>query len=411
LYQAKSHSISKQLFVEAYRQVKANRGAAGVDGQTIEDFASGLDDNLYKIWNRMSSGSYFPPPVKGVEIPKLDGKVRLLGIPTVSDRVAQMVCKLELEPLLEPHFHEDSYGYRPARSAIDAIGLARRRCWESDWVLDIDIKGFFDNLDHELLLKALKRHTENRWILIYVERWLRAPIQLPDGSIVNRDQGTPQGGVISPLLANLFLHYAFDEWMKINNPSVCFERYCDDIIVHCKSKKQAESLKVEITRRMASCNLELHPEKTKIVYCKDDKRNGRHDKESFDFLGYTFQPREAKNSFGQRFIGFLPAVSIKARKSILDKLRKLHVHRRSDMSIEELSQELNPILRGWINYFGKFYKSALRFTCVTINRMLVKWAMRKYKKLRCRLRKAIKWFAGIAQRQPQLFASWCVVQF
>lgn len=403
---AKPYKISKENVWKAYKQVKANGGAAGVDGQTITEFGKDLKDNLYKIWNRMSSGSYFPPAVKAVEIPKGDGKKRILGVPTVSDRIAQMVVKLELEPQLEPYFHEDSYGYRPGKSAIEAIEVTRKRCWSEDWVIDLDIKGFFDNLDHELVMKALRRHTNKKWIHLYVSRWLKAEMKTPDGRFEERRKGTPQGGVVSPILANLFLHYAFDEWMRRNYPNKKFERYCDDIVVHCKSEKDAKQIKKQIEMRLKECRLELHPEKTKVVYCKDSRRRKDYRNQRLDFLGYTFQAREARNRKGDYFVGFLPAVSKKAKKNLLDKVRGKGIHLRSELSIEEISKELNPIIRGWINYFNKFYKSAINHTCLVINRMLIKWAMRKYKKLRGKRRKATRWLKGIAQRQPQLFAMW-----
>lgn len=295
---SRSIEIAKHEVVRAYKRVKANGGAAGADGVGLKEFERDLKRNLYRIWNRLSSGSYFAPPVKRVQIPKADGKVRPLGIPTVGDRIAQMVVKQRLEPLLEPVFHASSYGYRPGRSAHDAVRVARRLCWKHDWVLDLDIKGFFDNLDHALLLQAVRKHTDCRWLSLYVERWLQAPAQLPDGTLAVREKGTPQGGVISPLLANLFLHYAFDVWMQRHYPVVYFERYADDIIVHCKSEKQALWLKDVIARRLAQCHLELHPEKTKVVYCKDDDRTGNYPHESFDFLGFAFRPRGAKSRTG-----------------------------------------------------------------------------------------------------------------
>ncbi|MES9859192.1 MAG: group II intron reverse transcriptase/maturase [Sedimenticola sp.] len=270
--QAKSFCITKRQVWEAYKRVKVNKGAAGVDGQTIKDFEADLKDNLYKLWNRLASGSYFPSPVMRVEIPKSDGGIRPLGIPTVADRVAQMVVKQFLEPELEKHFHSDSYGYRPGKSALGAVGQARERCWKSNWVLDLDIKGFFDNIDHELIMRAVSRHTDEKWVLIYIERWLKAPVEMLDGSHTYPEKGTPQGGVVSPLLANLFLHYAFDQWMERENPTISFERYADDAVCHCKNRIQAEKLQQELNERMGSVGLELHPEKTKIVYCKDDNR-------------------------------------------------------------------------------------------------------------------------------------------
>jgi RNA-directed DNA polymerase len=406
LSKAKPFSISKRAVFEAYRGVKANKGSAGVDEESIADFEKDLKNNLYKIWNRMSSGSYSPPPVRTVLIPKGDGAQRKLGIPTVSDRIAQMVAKQYLEPEVEPCFHPDSYGYRPGKSAIDAVGVARKRCWHYDWVLDLDIRGFFDNIDHDLMMRAVRKHTDCRWVLLYIERWLQAPAQLEDGTLVERDQGTPQGGVISPLLANLFLHYAFDEWMKRNYGSVPFERYADDIIVHCRSEKQARFMKAMIERRLLDCKLELHPEKTKIVYCKDDNRRGNHPNQKFDFLGYTFRPRTVKDRCNRYFVGFNPAVSDKAAKSMRRTIRGWRIHRMSDKSLEDISRLFDATIRGWLNYYGRFYKSALDPILDQLNRALRKWAMRKYKKLRGRKRRAKYWVGRVSRRQPYLFAHW-----
>src|SRR4051794_19419730 len=287
---AKPFDIPKREVWEAFKRVKANQGTAGVHGQSILDFEDRLGDNLYKLWNRLSSGSYMPPPVRRVDIPKASGGARPLGIPTVADRIAQQVVRRYLEPLLEPSFHNDSYGYRPGRSAIDAIRTARQRCWRYDWVLDLDIKGFFDSIDWTLLLKAVRHHTDCRWVLLYVERWLKAPAMLEDGALVPREKGTPQGGVISPLLANLFLHYAFDAWMGRAFPGVPFERYADDAICHCRSEREALALCRAVDCRLAACGLELHPEKTKVVYCKDTNRRGDQLVVQFDFLGYSFRP-------------------------------------------------------------------------------------------------------------------------
>jgi retron-type reverse transcriptase len=250
----KSFEISKHAVFEAYRRVKANHGAAGVDGESIELFEADLKANLYKLWNRMSSGCYMPPPVRMVEIPKPGGRgVRILGVPTVADRVAQTVAAMYLEPGVEKVFHPDSYGYRPGRSALDAVGVCRERCWRTDWVIDLDIQGFFDNLDHDLVLKAVAHHTNQRWILLYVQRWLSAPLQAQDGSLLARDRGSPQGSAISPLLANLFMHYAFDAWMAREFPAVRFERYCDDVVVHCRSEAEAHQVREAIAARLARC--------------------------------------------------------------------------------------------------------------------------------------------------------------
>lgn len=403
---AKPCSISKRMVWEAYKRVKANQGAAGVDEESLADFEENLTDNLYKLWNRLASGSYFPPPVRTVMIPKRDGGQRALGIPTVSDRIAQTVVAMVLEPVLEPHFHPDSYGYRPGKSAIQALGVARQRCWRSAWVLDLDIKGFFDNLDHALLLRALRKHTACPWVLLYVARWLQAPVQGQDGTLMQRGQGVPQGGCISPVLANLVLHYAFDAWMQREHPSIPFERYADDIIAHCQSEAQARWLQARIATRLAQCHLELHPTKTHIVYCKDADRRGTFPQERFDFLGYTFRPRRSKNRRGKYFINFTPAVSARATKAMRQTIRSWRLHLRSDKTLAELARMFNPILRGWAQYYGQYYKSALYPTFQVLDRILVKWAMRKYKKLKGHQRRATHWLGRIARRQPRLFVHW-----
>ena len=402
----KSFEISKRQVLKAYKRIKANKGGAGVDGESIEQFEEELSSNLYKLWNRLASGSYFPPPVRRVEIPKGDGGMRPLGIPTVGDRIAQMVVKEALEPELEPHFHEDSYGYRPGKSAHDALAQTRKRCWRYDWVLDLDIKGFFDNIDHELLMRAVRRHTNCKWILLYVDRWLKAPVQLLDGSLQQPQKGTPQGGVISPLLANLFLHYAFDLWMKRQSPNIPFERYADDAICHCKSERQAQWLKATLERRFAEVGLMLHPQKTKIVYCKDEDRRENYSNESFDYLGYTFRPRRSKNRWGKYFINFSPAISNKAAKAIRDEAKRWRWHLRSDKHLEDLARMFNPIIRGWISYYGRFYKSALYPTLRCLDRRLVQWARRKFKRLKRHRRRAEQWLRRVARRQPGLFAHW-----
>ena len=407
---AKPFSISKWEVWEAYKRVKANKGAAGIDGQSITDFEEGLKDNLFKIWNRMSSGSYFPPPVRRVDIPKDNGGTRPLGIPTVADRIAQMVVKRYLEPILEGHFHSDSYGYRPEKSVIEAIGVARQRCWRYNWVLELDIKGFFDNIDHDLLMRAVRKHTDCKWVLLYIGRWLKASAQLEDGSLIHRDKGTPQGGVISPLLANLFLHYAFDIWMQRQYPQIPFERYADDGICHSRSKAEAEGLRIAIERRFAECRLELNLQKTKIVYCKDSNRGGDYPDQKFDFLGYTFRPREAKDRKGRYFVGFNPAISNKATKSIYDTMRQWNLHRRTDKSLDELAQMINPVIKGWINYYGHFRKSALYRTFQPLNNTLVRWACRKYKSLRRYCHKGRLWLHGVMHRQSKLFAHWQLSQ-
>lgn len=404
--EAKPFCISKWEVWEAYRRVKANKGAAGVDEQSITDFERKLKDNLYKLWNRLSSGSYFPPPVRTVKIPKADGGERKLGIPTVSDRIAQMVVKLRLEPEVDQLFHADSYGYRPGKSALEAVGQARQRCWRYDWVVDLDIKGFFDNIDHELLIRAVRKHAKDKWVVLYIERWLKAPVQEENGTLVPRDKGTPQGGVISPLLANLFLHYAFDEWMKRSYPHLPFERYADDAIVHCRTEREAQKVRSAIAARLQECRLELHPEKTKVVYCKDDDRRGDYPNEKFDFLGYTYRPRRSKNRHGKYFINFSPAVSDKAGKAIRAEIRSWKLHLRSDKAIEDLSRMFNPIIRGWLQYYGRYYRSSLYPLMRQLDRSLARWAFRKYKKLRGHLRRATHWIARISRRDSTLFAHW-----
>ena len=381
---AKPFDISKHVVWEAYKRVKANKGAAGIDDESISVFEEHLRDNLYKIWNRMSSGSYFPPPVKVVEIPKKNGGTRILGVPTVADRIAQMVAKMYFEPKVEPHFHSDSYGYRPGKSAIDAVAVTRRRCWRYDWLLEFDIKGLFDNIDHDLLMRAVKIHTDCKWLLMYIERWLKAPFQMEDGRILKRRSGTPQGGVISPVLSNLFLHYVFDKWMERHFPKNPWARYADDAVVHCRTKTEAEGLLEWLHKRFNECGLELHPDKTRIVYCKDDDRRGDYPEIKFDFLGYTFRPRRSKNRYGKFFINFTPGVSNKAAKAMRNTIRNWRIHLKPDKSVEDISRMFNPVIRGWINYYGQFYKSALYSVLRHMNRALIHWARRKFKRLRAR---------------------------
>ena len=406
LDKAKPFDISKHVVWEAYLREKANKGAAGIDEQSITDFERELKNNLYKIWNRMSSGSYFPPPVRRVSIPKSDGGLRKLGIPTAGDRIAQMVVKLYLEPEVEGHFHPDSYGYRPGKSALDAVGQARERCWKYDYVIDLDIKGFFDNLEHSLNMRAVKKHTNSEWMLLYIERWLKAPIQLEDGTLVGRDRGTPQGSVISPLLANLFMHHAFDKWMQENHPYAPFERYADDVVVHCNSEQQAKYVLTAIAKRLGQCKLELHPEKTRIVYCKDEKRKGSYEHERFDFLGFTFRPRLSKSKKGRYFVNFSPAISDKAGKNISGAIRSWRLHLRRDRTLEELAQVVNPRVQGWINYYGSYYRSAIHQHLRQLEAYLVRWAIRKYKRFKRHKSWAGTWLGRIAKQAPSLFAHW-----
>lgn len=405
--EAKPYSIPKQLVWDAYQRVKANRGAAGVDGESLEAFEKDLKGNLFKIWNRMSSGSYIPPPVRLVEIPKDNGCTRPLGIPTVGDRVAQTVVKMVLEPEVEPVFHPDSYGYRRGRSAIDAVAMARKRCWRADWVIDLDIKAFFESLDHDLVERAVAHHTDSPWVKLYVGRWLRAPLQREDGTLEQRTKGTPQGGVVSPLLSNLFLHYAFDKWMQRTFPQVLFERYADDALVHCHSERQARAVLAAIRDRLGQCGLELQTTKTRIVYCKDDDRRGDYEHVAFDFLGYTFQPRRAKNRWGKHFVSFLPAMSTKAAKSIRATIREWRMAAtRNNQPLENLARLVNPVVRGWMNFYGRFYRSKCIHVLRHINEALAAWVRRKFKRFRRRERASVHWLGRIARREPALFAHW-----
>lgn len=402
----KSYVISKHVVVRAYRKIKANAGAAGIDGETITEFERDLKGNLYKIWNRLSSGSYFPPPVKAVPIRKKHGGERILGVPTVKDRIAQEVIKIILEPSLERVFHKDSYGYRPNQSAHQALERVRQRCWKYDFVLEFDIKGLFDNIDHALLMKALKLHTDKRWILLYIERWLKAPI-MQEGILLDRNKGTPQGGVIGPLLANLFLHYTFDMWMKRTFPDVEFCRYADDGIIHCKNKVEADYIKEKLAQRFRECNLELNEEKTKIVYCKDKVRTEEYSIISFDFLGYSFRPRLSYSpSRREYFVNFSPAVSKESIKAMTCEMRRWRLNLRSSQSLEEFSKMYNSILRGWWQYYGLFYKSAMTRVFNHLNSMLVKWVKKKYKRFHRSKTQAAKWLTKVAKQKKGLFVHW-----
>lgn len=407
LEKAKAFDIPKQLFVNAYKLVKANAGSAGVDQQSLEDFERNLKNNLYKLWNRMSSGSYFPPPVKAVPIPKKSGGKRVLGIPTVGDRICQMVAKLVIEPEVEPHFLEDSYGYRPHKSALDALGVTRKRCWQQAWVLEFDIVGLFDNIPHDLMMRALRKHINAKWVLIYTERWLRAPMQNEDGSLTKRHCGTPQGGVISPVLSNLFLHYVFDKWMQRTYPEIKWCRYADDGLVHCSTEHKAKELHAKLKQRFLNCGLSLHPDKTKIVYCKNGNRKGTYPDKSFDFLGYTFRARCCwNNKEGKPFTNFTPAISKGSMKAMREKIKRGRWSRKTELSIEEIAKVLNPIIQGWINYYGRYTRSALYPICRYINKTLVTWMMKKFKKLKCRRTKAAKVLRRISENKPNLLAHW-----
>lgn len=393
---------------EAYKKVRANKGSAGVDSISMEEFDANRGKHLYKLWNRMASGSYFPPMVKQVEIPKKDGNVRKLGIPTISDRVGQMVVKMYIEPRLEKVFSPNSYGYRPHRNAHQALTAVRKNCWKSDWVIDLDIKGFFDNIDHNKLMLAVEKHIPENWVKRYIARWLASPVLTKTGEIIiNKGKGTPQGGVISPVLANLFLHYGFDKWLEQNDSTINYTRYADDVIVHCSSQQHAERTLSTIRNRMTQIGLELHPKKTKIVYCKDYRRQQKYSIVKFDFLGYSFQPRTSKSKKTKRlFLGFDCAISISSKKRIADKLGELKVHRMTVKSIVGIAYCLNPMIRGWIRYYGKFRISMLHKVFKLLNNRLVRWARKRYKRYKNSIKRAYQWFTRVQEQFPNLFYHW-----
>jgi len=407
--ESKPYNISKKMIWKAYKLVKANNGSAGIDGVNIEKFEGNLKNNLYKLWNRMSSGSYFPSPVMAVEIPKKSGGTRRLGIPTITDRIAQMTAKMYVEPSVEPVFHKDSYGYRPQKSALDAINQARKRCWKYDYVIEFDIQGLFDNIDHGLLMKTVVKHVEEEWIRLYITRWLTSPFTLKDGTQVERRTGTPQGGVISPLLANMFMHYAFDIWMDRKFPSAPFERYADDAVIHCSTEIEAKYILKALDERMTTCKLRLHPLKTQIVYCKDKDRKREFENVEFDFLGYTFKGVYIKNRTGKRGVNFIASAGKKSNKLFRAKIKAMKIHKRTGCKIDMIAELINPVVRGWINYFGKYNASAIRYSLDCVQRRIVKWAMCKFKRFRGHKHRAEKWLSEVREREPRLFAHWILV--
>ena len=408
----KPFEISKQEVWDAWVKVKGNKGAPGIDGVGLAEFEKDLKGNLYKVWNRMSSGTYFPPPVKAVEIPKPHGGgSRVLGVPCVADRVAQTVAAARLEQAVEPVFHPDSYGYRPGCGALDAVAACRERCWEYNWVIDLDIRKFFDSVRWDLIVKAVEHHTghETRWVVLYVKRWLAAPVQHPDGTLQERDRGTAQGSAISPVLANVFMHYAVDAWLAREFPLVRFERYADDVVIHCVSEHQARKVLAALHERMAQVSLELHPGKTKIVYCKDSNRRGPAGHTSFTFLGFTFRPRQARRQDGVQFTSFLPAISKDALNKISAEVRSWRLHRWVSSGGREIAELINPKIRGWMAYYGAFYRSALYPVLRRISTYLLRWIMNKYKKLRT-WKKATQAMAQAAATRPRYFAHWAWVK-
>jgi len=408
---SKPYPITEEQVWEAYKLVKGKGNAPGVDGICIDDISRNPGKHLYPVWNRLASGSYFAPAVKRHEISKEDGSKRILGIPTIKDRVAQTVIAKELELIVEPRFHNNSFGYRPNRDAHQAIEQARTNCWKYAWVIDMDIKGFFDNIDHGLMIRALRHFTNEKHIILYAKRWLKAPIQLKDGTqIQNTEKGTPQGGVISPVLANIFLHVVFDRWMDLHYPDCPFERYADDVIIHVKNEPYARQILKEVRQRFEACKLELHPEKTKLVYCKRKGRRKRKEvkHQQFDFLGFTFRPRKVKTKDGQLMFGFSPAISRKRTKRIVAACRKLRFHRWTHLNIHQLAQALYSKIRGWINYYGKFHFTEMKRAFLYINRRLAKWAFNKYKRFKRRktVYYARVWLRQVSKNYQYLFPHW-----
>jgi group II intron reverse transcriptase/maturase len=406
--ETKSIPISRPMIWEAYKKVRSNQGSAGVDQISMDEFDADRSQHLYKLWNRMASGSYFPPPVKEVEVPKKDGKVRKLGIPTIGDRVAQMAVKDYLESRFEQIFSPHSYGYRPKRNAHQALESVRENCRKTDWVIDLDIKGFFDNIDHNKLMLAVEKHVPEKWCIMYILRWLQMPVLTKSGELIlKQGKGTPQGGVISPLLANLFLHYAMDMWLEQTHPTVSYVRYADDAILHCRNKAQAEDVLKTLKERMLKCGLELHPEKTKLVYCKDYRRQENHEMVKFDFLGYSFQPRNTKSKrTGKLFVGFDCAISISSKKRIADKMKELDIVHLTHKSIVGVAIYLDPFIRGWVNYYGRFRIGALKPIFQQLRNRLVMWARKRYKRYKTSLNSAFDWLNRIKEQFPNLFYHW-----
>jgi len=404
---SKTVPVTKEMVREAYRKVKSNKGAAGVDKESLADYEADLLNNLYVLWNRMSSGSYFPKPVRSVSIPKANGKKRVLGIPTVSDRIAQQVVKSYLEPRLEGEFANESYGYRPLKSQHQAVEAVHENVRQYAWVIDMDIKSFFDEVNHDLLMKALDRHVPEKWVKLYIKRWLESPAQQKDGTLIQKEgKGTPQGGVISPLLANLFLHYVLDKWLGKHYPEIAFVRYADDMVIHCSTEAETKQMLTAIRLRLAECKLSLSEEKTKMVYCRDYRRVQQDYGKKFDFLGFTFKPRTLPSKRGGLFVGYGCAISQKAQTRVIQVWKELNLHRRSDLTIQDIANEVNPQMRGVIKYYGKYKLWELQRLMRHFEFRLAKWVLNRYRKFKGSYEKAYGWINEMKVSYPGMFYHW-----
>lgn len=402
----KTIPIEYERVVRAYQKVRRGGKASGIDKESWTDFEKQTERNLYVIWNRLASGSYYPQPLREVEIPKKDGKKRKLGIPTLRDRIAQQVVKEYMEERIDKIFHKNSYGYRPLKSAHQAIEQVRQNCYKQDWVIDMDIMSFFDEIDHKLMLKAVSHVMEEKWVKMYIERWLQMPVQMNDGTLKQKQgKGTPQGGVVSPLLANLYLHYTLDAWLTKHYPAVSFVRYADDIILHCNNKEEAEKVLRAVKERLAEVKLQIKEEKTVIVYCKDYRRKEKQEKVKFDFLGFSYQPRGRKSKIdGKLFMAFTAEISQSSQKKIREAIKGERIWKYTQMDITAIANHFNPKIRGWINYYGVYSKRSLRRTIMRIEWRLMKWISKKYKI--SGYRKTVKKLALIKQENPKLFYHW-----
>lgn len=404
-YETKSQPITKVMVWQAYKEVKSKAGSGGIDNMDWSYLAENQNTELYKLWNRLTSGSYFPQAVKQKSIQKKGGGKRYLGIPTLLDRIAQQVVKKHLERIVEPKFHDSSYGYRPHRNCHQAVAQANTNAFNHNFAIDIDIQGFFDNIDHNLMMKAVGHYCSDKWVLMYVERWLKSAIVEEDGNFKPSLTGTPQGGVISPLLANIFLHVVFDNWMQKYHPQKPFERYADDIVVHCKTERQARFMMSQIKKRMKACQLEIHQDKSKIVNLRG-RSIGKYPK-GFDFLGFTIRPRSYKSKNTGKLVP-IPCICVsqKSKTSIIEKFKLMKLHKRRK-SLEEIAKEINPTLRGIINYYHKFWKGDMRWVWNQLNTRLLKWVKWEkglYKKA------SVRYLSTKYREAPNLFSHWLLVR-